>query len=555
MAVILILALMVMNSLTPVLATKEMKDWFLHTGTCGTQNGKEENDPDFYSTNSKIPHLPFASGHMGTHGTYRFLTVQEQVATLIGDGKHGMWRLQNAGYIRLYRTKGEEGIGKDDKEDALDGEDDTLNKILADIYYPIDGNNRDHEHSFGEELSDKEQYNWLDLPIHHPRFEGKYADHPAIDLPWYYCGLSGADYPHVGNIWKYIKAQKKANKVGPLGIRAGLDVNENVNNILRMEMFGGGGIYANIGQGEETDGMPLNREDMKKSQTINYQRVDDSKVDSEFYLLESGYHNYPESYLIIGMVMNIKDSNSYSYIRPDGRYYEGLKKRGLQVDKYAETNSLPPVWIKDIDYLKDIYGTASFGQNHPNRKAHGLTGGACPTKGGDVSTYPWGNPGSGWPTDYEEVTPICDGIVVDIKYWADLDKSWDDEKIALGNSGFGTEEVEYFAMANHYGEFTDPWNIKQGNTNPQELDLTEDGKIVMEAPEKIEDHPVVSFKMDFGKIGEAIDFVEVELDPLPRGCAAQKAKDDGEYNNYVSSAERIKTAFGSFFLLIVYYCA
>ena len=27
----------------------------------------------------------------------------------------------------------------------------------------------------------------------------------------------------MGNVWKYVKAQKNANKVGPLGKRAGMD--------------------------------------------------------------------------------------------------------------------------------------------------------------------------------------------------------------------------------------------------------------------------------------------------------------------------------------------
>jgi len=146
---------------------------FEHSEACNTHHGNKNDHLDFY-TNSKVLHFPSSSG---------------LVATLIRDGKHGMRRLQVAGYIRLYRTKGKEGIEIEAKNHALDGEDDSLNDILDRHYTRIGGNNRDHEHSLGKEISGEELLNYLDLPIHHPRFEGKYADHPAIDLPWYYCGV------------------------------------------------------------------------------------------------------------------------------------------------------------------------------------------------------------------------------------------------------------------------------------------------------------------------------------------------------------------------------
>ena len=172
-------------------------------------------------------------------------------------------------------------------------------------------------------------------------------------------------------------------------------------------------------------------------------------------------------------------------------------------------------------YHLQIHGMAIFGHNHPERQKHGLTGGICPTKGGDCSTYPWGNSGAGWATDYEEITPICDGIVVDIKLMADLDKSWVSETIGLGNAGYGTQEVEYSAHANRYGEFQDPWLVAQGIKNPHELDFTEDGKTVKEAPNNIDDVPVVAVTIDFGQIGDQWDFEAVNLDPLPKGCAAE----------------------------------
>ena len=96
---------------------------------------------------------------------------------------------QGAGFIRVYRTQGSEvGIKQEDKNSALDGDDEQLNSILVNHYTHQDGSeNRDHKHSFGEEISEDGILNWLDLTIYHPKFGGKYKDHPVMDLPWYYC--------------------------------------------------------------------------------------------------------------------------------------------------------------------------------------------------------------------------------------------------------------------------------------------------------------------------------------------------------------------------------
>ena len=58
--------------------------YLLHTGT---QHGRNKSDPNYHTTNSQIPHLPFVSGFYGTAGTYRFLVVSTQTATIIGEGK------------------------------------------------------------------------------------------------------------------------------------------------------------------------------------------------------------------------------------------------------------------------------------------------------------------------------------------------------------------------------------------------------------------------------------------------------------------------------------
>ena len=48
---------------------------------------RDKDDPLYFTTNSNVPHLPFLTGFMGTHGTYRFQTVNEQTLLAIGEGK------------------------------------------------------------------------------------------------------------------------------------------------------------------------------------------------------------------------------------------------------------------------------------------------------------------------------------------------------------------------------------------------------------------------------------------------------------------------------------
>ena len=51
-------------------------DEFLpHSSATGTHNKNKLN-----VSNSGIPHLPFINGYMGTHGTYRFMSIIEQTA-------------------------------------------------------------------------------------------------------------------------------------------------------------------------------------------------------------------------------------------------------------------------------------------------------------------------------------------------------------------------------------------------------------------------------------------------------------------------------------------
>ena len=50
---------------------------------------------------------------------------------------------------------------------------------------------------------------------------GKYDDHEPLDLPHFYCTMSQSGFPHEQDIWKFAMGQPQANKIGPLGKRAG----------------------------------------------------------------------------------------------------------------------------------------------------------------------------------------------------------------------------------------------------------------------------------------------------------------------------------------------
>ena len=63
--------------------------------------------------------------------------------------------------------------------------------------------------------------NFVDLTIYHPKYNGKYDDHVPIDLSYLYCTMSQPHFPHAKTVWRYIANQPNANKIGPLGKRAG----------------------------------------------------------------------------------------------------------------------------------------------------------------------------------------------------------------------------------------------------------------------------------------------------------------------------------------------
>ena len=185
-----------------------------------------------------------------------------------------------------------------------------------------------------------------------------------------------------------------------------------------------------------------------------------------------------------------------------------------------------------ITFHLQVHGLPAWGMAYtfPDFGEEGQTkisGGGCPTKGGDTGIYPWGSTGAAWPigVNYEETTTLCDGFLIDLKLWYNLDgeNSWTDPSMYLGNAGLpytGKVELEYRAQGNLYGKFRDPYN--DGKTNPHELDFTEDHKVRYK--NESDDYTIAKFTLDFGKTGVVTQFNETTPDMTPRGCLADEAR-------------------------------
>ena len=185
-----------------------------------------------------------------------------------------------------------------------------------------------------------------------------------------------------------------------------------------------------------------------------------------------------------------------------------------------------------ITFHLQVHGLPAWGMAYtfPDFGEEGQTkinGGGCPTKGGDTGIYPWGSTGAAWPigVNYEETTTLCDGFLIDLKLWYNLDgeNSWTDPSMYLGNAGLpytGKVKLEYRAQGNLYGKFRDPYN--DGKTNPHELDFTEDHKVRYK--NESDDYTIAKFTLDFGKTGVVTQFNETTPDITPRGCLADEAR-------------------------------
>lgn len=195
-------------------------------------------------THSQIPHLPVYFSYMNTNYTYRFVTVAEQVMTMVGEGKHGLWRVQENGTVREYLRKGAVGLPKG--ADIFAPESLEIIAGSYSSYLPDEG--WDGYKYPDQQLTADGRLNFIDLPITHPKYGGRYADHEPIDLPNFYCTMSENDFPYARKALDFAFRQPGANMVGPLGRRAGLDIKENYTNVLRLEHFPDARSWGNVGQ-------------------------------------------------------------------------------------------------------------------------------------------------------------------------------------------------------------------------------------------------------------------------------------------------------------------
>ncbi len=447
------------------------------------------------TTDSGINHLPVFHGHMQTNNTYRFVNVAEQVFTMIGDGKHGLWRVQDNGTIREYITDEAEASG-DGLDDGLSNDDPANLSVLEDYYTHYDvsasfgsiggGGYKSIGGFNGQTVNADGHKTFVDLPIFHPKYGGKYDNHPPIDLASYYCTMSGPSYDKARQAMDFAFSQPGAghDNIGPLGIRAGLDITENYTRIIRLNSLPDAKIWANSDTRNEA----------------RWQQIDTSKTKAEIYLVERPFFN--EDYLFITVVFDDeKRRKEHSYVRPDGVYYEHLMERKNNGEKLYFDTRLQQRPIFNL--LKErssgrlfrsrarVDGFPLYGVHHPG----GLTvsNGACPGMGGDFGETYYG---SAWPTNYQEITPLCDGIVIDIKLFANLDGvNWDNESKNLANN-VGTVNGDtttlapgdlvknYTTVPGNYGDYsaanTDPYLTIKGLVNHEAF--TTDGTEELKFP-------------------------------------------------------------------------
>ena len=427
-----------------------------------------QNDPFFYTSNleprpeashSNIPHLPVYYGYMNTNDTYRFVNVMEQVFTLVGDGKHGLWRTQENGMVREYRRAGAQGIAAN----ASVFDDAVQPSMKADYSHYLEGESWSGYKLPANHIDELGQA-FVDLPISHTKYQGAYDAHVPVDLAYWYCTMSSFRYPYAQKSLAFAFAQSAANKVGPLGVRAGLDVKENFPNVLRLNLFADARSWVNVGTANEVD----------------WQAIDDGAMAAEYYLYERYFFN--EKYIFIAAVFDDGKGSDLTYVRPHGAYYDHLKQRGEAVQNTRVV--VEPEFKLKAGGTAKATGTHLFGVHHPDRASYN-GGGACPMRGGDYADYPKVSGGSGWPTNYEEVTPLCDAVMVDIKFTVNLDgRDWSDPAKYLANAGAGALDVDYkIAPYGVYGEFIDEYHIDSGTLNSQQRNVGPSERVVFKTHE------------------------------------------------------------------------
>ena len=236
----------------------------------------------------------------------------------------------------------------------------------------------------------------------------------------------------------------------------------------------------------------------------------------------------------------------FSFVRFWNLYWQALNKKykgskTLSSIVTQEKYVIPmEVKINGTTREESTYPIPLYGHHHPNRSSFEMNGGACPGRGGDFSTYPWGNVGGGWPINYQEITPYCDGFALDVKCWANLFvETWDDPTMGNGNAGYPNSTViQYKVHPNAYGVFSDPYLVKMGKTNEHQLILTADGQINHKPVEETViihlEYPDVSHFNDYVKVP---DLTYKQTSKLSDHCPEKCESDiDSSFYDYAAAS-------------------
>jgi len=442
---------------------------------------------------------------MQTTRTYRFVNVAEQVFTMVGDGKHGLWRYQDSGLIREYITSGADGSGggvaapaesladplflreprnMDAFIDGLSGADmarlgtdyaatEHLGPNPGDSFgSPGNGGYKSYTGGFNSvSVNASGAVTMVDLPLNHPKYGGKYDDHVPIDLPAWYCTMSYNGYSSARAAMDFAFAQPGARDIGPLGKRAGVDITEYYQKVLRIHTFGDAQAWINT---LDTASGFAGTDD------VHHRRINTDKMDVEYYLVERAFFN--EDYLFVIAIINSKGKTGklgrgeFSYVRPEGAYYDHLVDRGFGRKLNTKFKHFPKfdVWVpnkkgKLQKKRQRAEGLRLYGMHHPGIGVSPLHGGpfetqigGCPSMGGDFGEAYFG---SAFAAQLQEVTPLCDAFVVDIKFYANLDgKTWADESKNLANAtgslnGDDTIVMEGDLTKNYEISFAPPFGV------------------------------------------------------------------------------------------------
>ena len=115
-------------------------------------------------TDSYMPYMPRFQGVVESGNIHRFITIHEQVLTLIGEAKHGLWRTQNNGMVRVHKVKGVKGV-----KVGVDLNDPILLSVIQDDYKPFHSDLKWYLplDPYNPAVSDPSSATFLDLPISH----------------------------------------------------------------------------------------------------------------------------------------------------------------------------------------------------------------------------------------------------------------------------------------------------------------------------------------------------------------------------------------------------